>query len=85
MLLSQFHLYDECNSITKSKSDTICFDEGLTTVEIYNTLTDSWIKGMDMQTSRWILSASVVGGKNYSIGGVNGFIAPAYFNPLKIS
>jgi RNA polymerase sigma factor (sigma-70 family) len=45
---------------------------GLTTVEIYDTLTDTWTKGVDMQTPRWLFSASIVGGKIYSIGGFSG-------------
>ena len=39
------------------------------TVEIYDTLTDTWTKGVDMQSQRYLFSASVVDGKIYSIGG----------------
>ena len=41
---------------------------GMATVEIYDTLTDSWTKGVDMPGPRWLSYASVVGGRIFSIG-----------------
>jgi len=42
---------------------------GLPTVEVYDPTTDTWTRKADMPTPRWALSASVVNGKIYAIGG----------------
>lgn len=44
---------------------------GLSTVEIYDPITDSWTKGMDMPKSRLECHSSVVDGKIYVFGGLN--------------
>jgi N-acetylneuraminic acid mutarotase len=41
----------------------------LSTVEVYDPATNRWTKGSDMPTPRCLLSASVVDGKIYAIGG----------------
>jgi len=45
---------------------------GLSTVEEYDPVTDTWTRKADMPTPRTGLSASVVDGKIYAIGGVTG-------------
>ena len=42
---------------------------GLSTIEVYDAVTDSWIRKTDMQTQRMGLSTSAVDGKIYAIGG----------------
>ena len=54
-------------------SKTLNNDAGLTTVEIYDALTDTWTKGVDMLSPRWHSSAGVVGGKIYDISGYSAF------------
>jgi len=45
---------------------------GITIVEEYSPETDTWTKMADMPTARYLLTASVVNGKIYVIGGVVG-------------
>ena len=47
----------------------------LSTVEVYNPETDTWVKKADMPTPRDALSTSMVNGKIYAIGGRPGFFA----------
>jgi N-acetylneuraminic acid mutarotase len=46
--------------------------EAFKAVEAYNPSTDVWTKKADLPTPRWALSASVVNGKIYVIGGAAG-------------
>ena len=52
--------------------DQSVFDvDGLSVVEEYDPITDTWVRKADMPTARVGLSAVVVNGKIYAIGGSN--------------
>jgi N-acetylneuraminic acid mutarotase len=43
--------------------------QNLTTVEIYDPETDTWVQGVDMPTARGWVAASLIDGKLYAVGG----------------
>jgi len=45
--------------------------DALSTVEVYDPVTDTWTQTSDMPMGRWGHSASVVAGKMYIVGGMN--------------
>ncbi len=49
---------------------------GLTTVEIYDPITDRWEKGTEMPTARVFLGAGTVDNTIYAIGGVAEGLGP---------
>ncbi len=48
----------------------------MTTVEIYDSQTDTWTQGADMPTARSAFAISVVREKIYVVGGYNGISLP---------
>jgi len=50
----------------------------LSTVEVYDPVTDTWTKETDMPTARYDLSANAVDGKIYAIGGQDGVTVEEY-------
>ena len=51
--------------------------DGVSTVEAYDSTTDTWIKKVDMPTPRVGASTIVVNGKIYAIGGAENIYAPS--------
>ena len=51
----------------------------MSTVEVYDPATDTWVKGPDMPTARGCYSTSVVNGKIYVIGGT---LNPSSWMPI---
>ena len=49
---------------------------GLTTVEFYDPLTDTWEKSTDIPTARVFLGAGTINNKIYAIGGVAKGLGP---------
>jgi N-acetylneuraminic acid mutarotase len=47
--------------------------QGLSTVEEYDPVTDTWTSKSDMPTRRWSLGTCVIDGKIYAIGGIVGY------------
>jgi len=43
--------------------------EGISTVEVYDPATDTWMRKADMPTARWSLATSAVGNRIFAIGG----------------
>ena len=41
----------------------------MTAVEVYDSTTDTWMKGVDLQTPRFGLATAVADGKIYATGG----------------
>ena len=52
--------------------------QNLTTVEVYDPETDTWAQGVDMPTARGWLSASLIDGKLYAVGGRLNFASESF-------